>query len=156
MTVLRELNAANNSIESLPAEIGRCRSLKKLKVSGNRLRTLPPELSFCRSLEVLVASENLITTVPPELSTLPALSVLSLANNRLKTLPYSMADCTTLVDMDVSNNAELEMIPPEVRTNTKVILWICDKWRRTCRAEACGGGTCQHSHALVLGYGFHG
>ncbi len=133
----RELNASNNIIDVLPAEIGRCRSLKKLKLSGNRLRVLPPELSFCRSLEVINASENVLESLPAELSTLPALAVLSLANNKLKSIPYSFADCHTLVDVDFSNNMALEMIPTEVRTNARVVLWICDKWR--CTSSLRGG-----------------
>lgn len=74
----------------------------------------------------------MIETIPSELSTLPALSSLSLNNNRLKAIPYPLADCNTLVDIDLSNNPDLEMIPSEIRTNAKMILWVCDKWRREC------------------------
>ena len=103
--------------------------MKKLKINGNKLRTLPPELSGCRSLEIVNASENVIQSIPAELSTLPALSSLSLANNRLTAIPYALADCNTLVDIDMSNNPDLDMIPDEIKTNAKMILWVCDKWR---------------------------
>lgn len=75
------LTLTDNELETLPAEIGRCRSLQKLLLAGNRLRALPSELAACERLELLRVAANRLEAFPEQVLRLPALAWLAYAGN---------------------------------------------------------------------------
>ena len=78
---LRGLILTDNSLESLPASIGRLRRLQKLMLSGNHLRSLPHELLSCQNLELLRLAANELIASPNWLAELPSLAWYSDAGN---------------------------------------------------------------------------
>jgi len=60
------LDLRNNSIESLPTEIGNAPNLRDLLLGGNRLRELPVELSQVVSLRGIQIQPNPHLVVPPD------------------------------------------------------------------------------------------
>jgi len=78
---LRWLILTDDSIDELPASIGRCASLQKLMLAGNRLRALPDEMAACADLELLRVSANRLAALPAWLFALPRLSWLAYAGN---------------------------------------------------------------------------
>lgn len=78
---LRWLILTNNSITSLPAEIGNCNRMQKLMLAGNKLKELPASLANCRNLELLRISANQLSEFPEWLLSLPKLSWLAFSGN---------------------------------------------------------------------------
>ena len=58
LSLLAEVNASGNAIETIPKEIAVLASLKKLDLSKNSLRALPGELADCVKVKELVLSDN--------------------------------------------------------------------------------------------------
>jgi leucine-rich repeat protein SHOC2 len=124
---LREFDLSCNQLESLPREIGRCIRLKKLKLNGNKLTTLPEELSGCKTLEELILSENQLKDIPASIGQLDLLTVLQLQGNDLRELPPELGDCMSLETVDVSLNPGLIEIPDKLKSDGKLISWLCQK-----------------------------
>lgn len=129
LALLQELNCASNEIEELPDEIGRCERLKILNVSGNKLDTLPDGIGGCKNLEVINARDNRIQLLPASLGKLSHLHTLSCPGNRLKSLPLELCSCVALDNLDVTSNDTLEMVPDQLKADTKMILWICRQFQ---------------------------
>ena len=80
---LRWLILTDNTITTLPNELGRRPALQKLMMAGNQLVELPPGLVHAQSLELIRLAANQLTSVPAWLAELPRLSWLALAGNPL-------------------------------------------------------------------------
>lgn len=80
---LAELYIASNKLTSLPAEIGKLRSLRVLEASFNQISELPPELGMCTSLKQLFLFDNQIQDLPHELGSLYKLEMLGIDGNPL-------------------------------------------------------------------------
>lgn len=81
---------------------------------------------FCfLASQELVLSENKIQEVPASLSHLKALRVLRLQNNRLMTLPHELGAVITLEELDCAGNADLDIVPVALHSDTAMILWVC-------------------------------
>ncbi|OWY95502.1 hypothetical protein PHMEG_00034482 [Phytophthora megakarya] len=130
LTHLRELLMANNRLASIPAQIARCVNLRKLDLRRNRFEQLPSELQYCKRLEELDVSYNDLTTVPPELGRLQNLRTLNLRFNKLTLLPHTLCDCPLLEEVGCEGNEGLTDIPESLRSNTKLVLWICSTVKR--------------------------
>ncbi|KAL4101750.1 hypothetical protein PRIC1_005825 [Phytophthora ramorum] len=130
LDLLRELLLANNRIASIPAQIARCVNLRKLDLHRNRLEELPSELQYCERLEELDVSYNDLTTIPSELGRLQYLRVLNLRHNKLTLLPHTLCDCPVLEEVGCEGNDGLTDIPESLRSNTKLVLWICSTVKR--------------------------
>jgi hypothetical protein len=52
--------------------------------------------------------------------------LIKVQNNQLKRLPPELSDCISIEDIDCSGNKHLEIIPEKLRTDTKLIMWICE------------------------------
>jgi Leucine-rich repeat (LRR) protein len=122
---LRELLLANNRIASIPVQISRCVNLRKLDLHRNRLEELPRELQYCERLDELDVSYNDLTALPPELGRLQHLRVLNVRHNKLTLLPHTLCDCPVLEEVSCEGNDGLTDIPESLRSNTKLVLWIC-------------------------------
>lgn len=79
---------------------------------------------FLNSQE-LTLSENKIQEVPESLAHLKALRILRLQNNRLKTLPHELGAVITLEELDCAGNADLDVVPVPLHSDTAMILWVC-------------------------------
>ena len=58
LSLLAEVNASGNAIESIPKEIAELASLKKLDLSKNSLKAVPGELADCVKVKELILSDN--------------------------------------------------------------------------------------------------
>lgn len=96
---LTSLDLSNKGLTSIPAEIGRNKSLKILNLSHNNLTGIPAEIGQLSNLEVLDLSYNKLTGLPYELGNLKNLKTLNLTGNKyaeqdlniiLKSLPANV------------------------------------------------------------------
>ncbi|KAF4320774.1 hypothetical protein JM18_002936 [Phytophthora kernoviae] len=134
LDLLRELILANNRIAAIPVQISRLVNLRKLDLHRNRLEELPSELQYCERLESLDVSYNDLTSLPLELGRLQHLRVLNARYNKLTLLPHTLCDCPALQEVGCEGNDGLTDIPESLRSNTKLVLWICGTVKRH-RAE---------------------
>jgi Leucine-rich repeat (LRR) protein len=102
---------------------------------------VPASLSKCVLLDTIILSENKLTGLPAALGTLQGLTVLRLANNDLRTVPHELAAVTTLQEVDCSGNAELDMIPLQLRgtlfTAATASTYRAISCQRQCACYAC-------------------
>lgn len=61
---LEILLASNNKLQSLPVEIGYCKTLTELDVSCNQINRLPPQLGVLNSLRSFNVRSNLLLEIP--------------------------------------------------------------------------------------------
>lgn len=99
-----------------------CRTGKDRGFTSDRKR--PPILVACHAQE-LILSENKLQEIPATLAGLKALRILRLQNNKLKTLPHSLGAVITLEELDCVGNADLDIVPPPLHSDTAMILWVC-------------------------------
>jgi len=132
---LIELSLSNNSLETLPAEIGLLNNLTRLDLSINNLKTLPTEIESLQNLtrldiwdnnfeilpkeiaqleklETLYAYDNYLTSIPREIGQLINLKNLSFLGNQITTIPNTIANLLKLETLDLRDNAL--MIPLEI------------------------------------------
>ncbi|KAG7390812.1 leucine rich repeat [Phytophthora pseudosyringae] len=134
LDLLRELVLANNRLVAIPVQISRCVNLRTLDLRRNRLEQLPSELQYCERLEELDVSYNDLTAIPAELGRLQHLRVLNVRYNKLTLLPHALCDCPVLEEVGCEGNDGLSDIPESLRSNTRLVLWICSTVKRH-RAE---------------------
>ncbi len=66
-----------------------CNVLIHSASDDNDVDSLPAELGSCRSLRILSARANNLTTLPAEMDHIEGLSVVNLTGNRIRHLPVS-------------------------------------------------------------------
>jgi Leucine-rich repeat (LRR) protein len=119
---LRELNLANNSLVSLPDEIGQLASLEVLSVESNLLKKLP-ELGSLKSLTTLIAYDNKLQAAPRNLPA--SLETIDLSRNDLTSLSGSNVCCIpSLKTLDLSSNRLVEL--PRFRAHRLEELAVAD------------------------------
>ncbi len=117
------LGAANNSLQGIPAEIGRLRGLRVLAAENCALMSVPAEIAQLARLETLRLSGNLLSALPDVAALLAAcegapspglfcLKELALAGNQLFELPPALALARSLRRLDLADNAIAELPPP--------------------------------------------
>jgi len=136
MFTLTELDISYNYINSIPAQLVKCESLKDLLVEGNPDITFPNNFALFKRLTTLSLSRNRLSSLPDIVCTLPALEhmdlsfnqlitltpkiggmttlgTLLLGSNKLKTLPSEIGKCTNLKYLDIKEN-NLNILPDEM------------------------------------------
>uniref|UniRef100_A0ABD2WSX8 Disease resistance R13L4/SHOC-2-like LRR domain-containing protein n=1 Tax=Trichogramma kaykai TaxID=54128 RepID=A0ABD2WSX8_9HYME len=83
LTHLTALYLNDNSLQRIPAEIGRLVNLRVLDLSSNKLRSLPAELGELIYLKELLLNQNFLRVLPYELGKLFQLQILGLHGNPL-------------------------------------------------------------------------
>lgn len=128
---IKKLNLSYQQLTSLPAEIGRLKSLEKLFLNENLLMSLPPEIGLLQNLQELNLQGNQLKTLPLEMRQLKHLKVLNLSYNKLTHFPSEVIDCegkhsqefrkptteslrlTSLNYLDLEGN-QITSLPPEI------------------------------------------
>ncbi|RXG52318.1 Leucine-rich repeat protein 1 [Armadillidium vulgare] len=110
---LRELNFSDNTIKTLPLELGNLSNLSVLIVKGNQIEEIPEQLfngKFKDSLVNLDLSNNNISELPFSIGKLKKLKILNLSRNKLVQLPYSFGRLRKLQELRVAKN-EISYFP---------------------------------------------
>eukprot|EP00211_Chloroparvula_japonica_P004061 CAMPEP_0119128272 /NCGR_PEP_ID=MMETSP1310-20130426/6492_1 /TAXON_ID=464262 /ORGANISM="Genus nov. species nov., Strain RCC2339" /LENGTH=775 /DNA_ID=CAMNT_0007118599 /DNA_START=159 /DNA_END=2486 /DNA_ORIENTATION=- len=115
LTNLTVLSFAENSLTSLPHEIGFLSLLQFLELHHNRLTFLPSTLCELRSLKSLNVSNNQLIRLPHDMGNLHTLESLNVSNNSLYNVPSSIGLCRKLSRLNVSNN-RLHALPEILST----------------------------------------
>lgn len=90
-TDTKVLKLSNNSLRSLPAEIGQLLNLEELYVDHNQLNgALPAEIRKMTGLKIIDASDNNLTGIPAEIGQMKNLLRLDLSNNNLDAFPLEI------------------------------------------------------------------
>ncbi|OLY64971.1 hypothetical protein BWD12_18470 [Leptospira santarosai serovar Bananal] len=110
---LQKLNLNNNPLTTLPKEIGKLQNLQQLFLGGNQFTTLPKEIGNLQNLQKLDLYYNKLTTLPKEIGNLQNLQKLDLYNNQLTTLPKEIGNLQSLESLDLSYN-DLTTLPEEI------------------------------------------
>lgn len=122
---LKTLRLSNNSIDSLPAEIGQLTDLEALYLENNNLTgSLPAEIGKMKELKKLDVSGNSMTGIPAEVGQLQKLEILDLSNNQLDTMPNEMYGLVNLRTLDLSGNnysRELQKRIKKELPNTEIL-----------------------------------
>jgi small GTP-binding protein len=108
-----ELSLSSNQLMSLPAEIGRLKTLTKLYLSKNQLKTLPTEIVELKNLTTLILSSNQLTSLPTEIGQLKNLTTLNISENQLTSLPAEIGQLKNLTKLNLSSN-QLTSLPAEI------------------------------------------
>ncbi len=80
---LKRLHCADNSLESLPNEIGEVRTLDKLIVKNNNIGKLPGSIEHLTHMKHMDLSKNKLSSLPKNISKLTRLDFLSVDHNGL-------------------------------------------------------------------------
>ena len=81
------LDASDNALATIPAEIGGCTGLEELLLFKNKLKELPKELGSLSTLTTINVFNNQIKKIPPEFAELTALEEVNFAANKLMQVP---------------------------------------------------------------------
>ena len=88
-----DLILSNNSIRSLPSQIGNMSKVVIFKMDHNLLEgSLAAEIRQMSQLKVLDASYNNMTGIPAEIGQLTKLQTLNLSNNNISSLPNELSN----------------------------------------------------------------
>lgn len=93
---IKYLNVRDNSLESIPQDIGQLTELQQLYLCRNKLTALPKEIWDCKKIQRLNAEHNKITTLAEEIGSCLELKELYLIGNPIETLPYAIGRCIAL------------------------------------------------------------
>ncbi|KXX82287.1 Leucine-rich repeat-containing protein sog2 [Madurella mycetomatis] len=110
---LERLALSHNSLQTFPARISECTSLRYINVRQNKFKEFPLTLCDLKSLEILDLSRNMLQVLPPEIVKLSSLKVLSVTKNQITHLPLYLADMPSLSIIKLEGNP-LKFPPLEV------------------------------------------
>ena len=104
---VRNLDAANNKLSTIPRDIGNCTNITRLVLSNNALETLPGEIGRLVKLKILTCDDNRLKTLPVEIASCRALTTLSVRGNNLESVPSEISQCASLVSVNFRMNRNL-------------------------------------------------
>lgn len=121
-----ELILSNNSIKTLPSQMGGMTKLVIFKIDHNLLEgSLIGEIRQMSQLILLDASYNHMTGVPAEIGQLSKLQTLNLSYNKITELPNEMANLKpNLKELDLIGNPLSQTTITKLQTelpNTKIV-----------------------------------
>lgn len=118
-TALREIGNVcalvleNQSLTSLPEDIGYLMKMQRLDVSGNQLTALPDTVGFLTQLKTLDVSNNQLTVLPDGVGFMTKMQDLDVSNNKLSAIPEEIGWMMELRSFNVSNN-QLTTLPEQI------------------------------------------
>ncbi|OJJ19101.1 hypothetical protein BKI52_20000 [marine bacterium AO1-C] len=110
---LQSLYLQNNSLRSLPKNIGDLHHLEILFLEDNNLSQLPFSIRYLKSLKSLYLKKNSLTYLPYSIGDMNNLKALYVEYNQLDELPTSIGKLKNLEFLDLEGN-KLRAIPPEI------------------------------------------
>jgi len=116
---LVELDLNSNKLSSLPKELGTLINLQKLSLNENRISSFPSEMGNLINLEQLELSNNRFEVLPNEILNFENLTILHLNKNRLTSLPDDIEKLLSLNQLQICNNA-LKSLPLSIKKITKL------------------------------------
>nr|CAD7203459.1 unnamed protein product [Timema douglasi] len=111
--VFSPVQLQDNSLDSLPREIGGLSKLTRLHLSRNKLRSLPAQFYQLRNLRHLVLSYNQLEELAEDLGDLVMMETLDLSHNSLSNIPAGTGFLTRLTQLNLSHN-QLADFPPDL------------------------------------------
>ena len=117
---------SNNSIQTLPSQLGKMTSVTVFKIDHNQLKgSLIGEIRQMSQLKTLDVSYNNMTGMPAELGQLRSLETLNYRNNKITGLPNELAQLkSNLKEFNLTGNplssAQITKLQTEL-SNTKII-----------------------------------
>ena len=116
------LNCSDNSLTSLPSELGNLTNLTHFYCSNNQLISLPSELGNLINLTDFYCCSNRLTSLVSELGNLKHLTTLNCSINRLTSLNSELGNLTNLTYLDCSYN-RLKSLPSELGNLTQLVIF---------------------------------
>ena len=116
---VKSLKLKNNSLTSLPAEIGNLTNLTMLELRINFFKSLPASIGKLTNLTGLDLRKNSLTSLPAEIGKLTNLTKLEVENNSLTSLPATIGKLTKLTELKLRVNS-LTSLPAEIGNLTKL------------------------------------
>ena len=113
LTNLKILDLSENKITELPSSISNLKKLVNLNLSGNEITKLPSFIGELKNLMTIDLGYNNLTKLPPQIGKLENLMTLTLDNNKLESLPPQIGKLETLRTLTLDNN-KLESLPDEI------------------------------------------
>lgn len=113
---LEEIVLDNNTLNSIPASIGKLKRLARLSIQGNSLDSLPAEISNLGELKRLDVQKNNLKALPKEIWLCPSLSHLNCSSNLLKSFPQPYSVPGVALHLPLAPEAEA-VVTPSVMAN---------------------------------------
>ncbi|HAS42108.1 MAG TPA: hypothetical protein DCS93_16640 [Microscillaceae bacterium] len=110
---LQSLYLQNNSLRSLPKNLGDLHHLEILFLEDNNLSELPTSIRYLKSLKSLYLRKNSLTSLPYVIGDMHGLKALYVEYNQLDELPMSIGRLKSLEFLDLEGN-KLRSIPSEI------------------------------------------
>lgn len=101
---LKVLDLSNQSLSSLPEEIGALTLLKELYLFGNKLEELPQALSSLSNLEILWIQNNQLKVIPESISKLSKLKDIAAFSNHIVDISSKILSLPSLEALFLHNN----------------------------------------------------
>ena len=111
-TKAANLDLSDLKLDSVPAELVDCQSLRALNVSGNDLQEIPEAVCSLSKLQRLDASRNKIGSVPQSVESLTELTGLRLDQNAFNNFPESILELK-LETLRLDHN-QIEQLPEAI------------------------------------------
>ena len=102
---LKKLNLSHNSIKNIPPEISKLKNLKNIDLSNNNISMLMAKFFLCKNLEVLIINNNKLKNIPKQIAGLQKLKKLSIAGNEIMELTSEINTLNNLRSLNIANNA---------------------------------------------------
>lgn len=108
---LESLNASNNDLTEIKADLASLKKLNVLLLNKNRLSN-EVFVIICKikALQRLELASNKVSSCPPGITSLSHLRCLNLSHNPLNTFPSQLLECTSLIELSLGDT-NLSSIP---------------------------------------------
>lgn len=110
---VRVLNLGGQKLETLPADIGKFKNLRKLILQGNKLTALPAEIAQLTQLQELDLYNNKLKDIPLSVASLHTLKRLDVGKNRLREIPASVLALDSLEKLYAYSN-RIKRLTPDI------------------------------------------
>ncbi len=107
------LNLGGQDLTALPAEVGKCRNLRKLILQGNKLTTLPAEIAQLTQLQELDLYDNKFKEMPLAVASLRTLKRLDIGKNRFREIPATILALDSLEKLYAYSN-RIKRLTPDI------------------------------------------